>query len=133
MKVLKVMACNNNWLQKYYFTPINELDRLIIEFENRKYGTQVLHTQTAIIEKPVIIAPTPEFRSYPVSMTCPFCLNSITTRTESKLNFVACFCCLVFNVLYCCVQICSNKNVCCCDIIHKCPKCGRILGHYNSC
>ena len=133
VKVLKVMVCNNNWLQKHYFTPINEIDQLIIEIENRKYGTQALHTQTSIIEKPVIIAHTPEFRSYPVSMTCPFCLNSITTRTESKLNFVACFCCLLFTLFYCCVQICSNKNVCCCDIVHKCPNCGKILGHYNSC
>lgn len=132
VKVLKVMACNNNWLQRYYYNPINEIDRLALEIENRKYGRQVVNTETTIVEKPVIIT-TPNFGTDPVSMTCPFCLNAITTRTESKLNIVACVCCFLFTLFYCCAKICTNKNVCCCDITHICPRCGKILGHYNSC
>ena len=134
VKVLKLMACNNNWLQRNYFTPINEIDRIVIEIENRKYGRQVVNTETTIVEEPVIITTiTPNFGTDPVSMRCPFCLNAITTRTESKLNIVACICCFLFTLFYCCAKICTNKNVCCCDITHICPRCGKILGHYNSC
>jgi len=134
VKVLKLMACNDTWLSQYYYKPINEIDRLVLEIENRNrnYRNQIITTQTSIEEKPVIVAST-EFRDDPVSMKCPFCLNVITTQTESKFNFVACFCCLIFNLLYCCFQICLNKNPCCWDIKHKCPKCGRILGYFKSC
>jgi hypothetical protein len=133
VKVLKIMACNDKWLSANYFNPINEIDRLIIDLEKRRYYSQTITTETTIREKPVIIAPTPEFRSYPFSMTCPFCLNGITTKTESKLNCFACICFILFPFFYCCVKICSNRNVCCCDIIHICPRCGKILGYYNSC
>ena len=135
VKVLKLMACNDTWLSNNYYKPINEIDRLILEIEryrNRKYLNQILTTQSSFEEKPVIVAPK-EFKDDPISMTCPFCLKVITTRTESKFNFVACFCCLIFNLLYCCVQICLGKNACCCDIKHKCPNCGKILGYYKSC
>ena len=30
---------------------------------------------------------TAEFQSSPVTITCPFCKNTVTTETESKLNF----------------------------------------------
>lgn len=136
VKVLKLMACNDTWLSNNYYKPINEIDRLVLEIErNRNYIGQILTTQTSlssIEEKPIIIASI-EFKDDPVSMTCPFCLQAITTKTESKFNCVACFCCLIFTLLYCCIQICLGKNVCCCDIKHKCPKCGRILGYYKSC
>lgn len=131
VKVLKVMACNHIWLSNNYYMPIKEIDRLVIDIKN-SYQSQTINTDNSFGEKQVIITRT-EFRSYPITMTCPFCRSLITTKTESKLNFVACCCCLFFTLLYCCVQLCSNRNVCCCDIIHKCPKCGSILGHYNSC
>ena len=135
VKVWKLMACNDTWLSNNYYKPINEIDRLVLEIErnrNRKYLSQILTTQASLEEKPIIVASI-EFKDEPVSMTCPFCLKVITTKTESKFNFVACFCCLIFNLLYCCVQICLGKNACCCDIKHKCPECGRVLGYYKSC
>ena len=135
VKVLKLMACNDTWLSNNYYKPINEIDRLVLEIErnrNRNYLSQILTTQSSLEEKPIIVAPI-EFKDDPVSMTCPFCRKVITTKTELKFNFVACFCCLIFNLLYCCVQICLGKNACCCDIKHKCPECGRILGNYKSC
>ena len=162
VKVLKLMACNDTWLSNNYYKPINEvvnfneetghinfkiknqeeykkylnfneIDKLVLEIERyRKYLSQILTTQSSFKENPIIVAPK-EFKEDPVSMTCPFCLKAITTKTESKFNFVACFCCLIFNLLYCCVQICLGKNACCCDIKHKCPECGRVLGYYKSC
>jgi hypothetical protein len=129
VKVLKVMACNNRWLQSNYFSPISEIDRLVERIKNRSYGVPIVDTQTTFTE----INYVPNFKSQPVTMTCQFCHKLITTRTESSINFLACCCCLLFGVLYCCFQICANKNVCCCDIKHVCPKCGSILGYYNSC
>ena len=136
IKVLKCMACNDNWLSKYYFTPIQQIDSLVRRIENennsyRNYQTQIVTTQTRVIEKPIYVST--EFKSSPVTTTCQFCGNVITTETNSKLNFIACFCCLMFNLLYCCFQICAGKNPCCCDVVHKCPRCGSILGHYDAC
>ena len=131
-KVLKLMACNNIWLSKNYFMPIKELDDLVRRIENENnYRRQILTTQTSIVEKPVYV--TANFGSSPVSIICPFCRKTITTRTRSKFNFMACFCFLLFNILYCCVQICGDKNPLCCDITHICPNCGKIVGHYDSC
>lgn len=120
-KVLKLMACNDYWLSKYYFGPIKQIDDLVRRIENEK----------RVKEKPVHISE--DFKSSPITITCPFCKNTVTTETESKLNFVACICCLMFNILYCCVQMCGDRNPCCLDISHRCPKCGKIVGHYNSC
>ena len=131
-KVLKLMACNNAWLSKNYFMPIQEIDDIVRKIEDEENSRrQILTTQTSIIEKPVYI--TEDFKSSPVSITCPFCGKAITTRTKAKFNFVACCCFLFFGVLYCCVQIFGDKNPCCCDITHICPNCGKIVGHYDSC
>jgi hypothetical protein len=86
VKVSKIMACNDTWLSNYYFKPINEIDRLILEIERyRTYRSQIICTQTTLEEKPIIVAST-EFKDEPISMTCPFCLKVITTKTESKFN-----------------------------------------------
>ena len=132
-KVRKLMACNNKWLSENYFMPIQELDDIVrrVEEENNYRSQVVTTTTTAYIEKPVYV--NTNFKSSSVSMTCPFCRKTITTKTKAKINFLACFCCLMFNILYCCVQICGGKNPCCCDISHICPNCGKIVGHYDSC
>lgn len=133
VKVLKVMACNNNWLSAYYYRPIAEIDNLVREIENRNYRSQIVTTQTSIIEEKPVIIVQPNFGSNPVSMTCPHCKTLITTQTDPKLNFLACCCCLLFSIYYFCFQLCVGKNPCCCDVIHRCPKCGMILGEYDSC
>ena len=66
-------------------------------------------------------------------MTCPYCGSSITTKTEEKFQIIACICCLLNWLIYCCVQICRNKNLCCFNVTHRCPKCGRVVGKYNAC
>ena len=115
------MACNSRWLNNYYYRPIQEIDTFIRNYQRR---TTITHSTPTVI---------PDFGCAPVNMTCNYCGEAITTITESKFNIFACFCCMLFNLLYCCVQICSNKNPCCCNINHRCPKCGRVVGEYNSC
>ena len=110
VRVLKIMLCTKDWIQTYYYEPIVN------------------------IFKPKIIYPLPsEFGSSPVAVTCPYCLVPITTKTKSSFNFVACCCFLFFGFLFFICQAILRKNICCCDIIHICPRCGRTLGSYKSC
>lgn len=138
VKVLNVMACNENWLTKYYYTPINAVNRMISE---KKYNNSVVNTGTTFIQKPINNAPlTPKnpiiaqkFKEESVLTTCRFCGSIVKTKIEYKINCVACFCCLLFNIFFTCAQICLDKSICCCDVIHKCPNCWKILGEYSSC
>ena len=110
VRVLKIMLCTKDWIQTYYYEPVVN------------------------IFKPKIIYPLPsEFGSSPVAVTCPYCLVPITTKTKSSFNFVACCCFLFFGFLFFICQAILRKNICCCDIIHKCPRCGNTLGSYKSC
>ena len=142
VKVLKVMACNENWLVISYYRPMNQINTLIREKErerereSRNYGHQIINTQTSFQDNSTYIIPVIQsvtFEGEPVSCICQFCRKAIITITKSKFNFVACFCFLFSPLLYCCVQICGKKNILCCDITHICPNCGAVLGHYNSC
>ena len=110
VKLKKTMACNDRWLNCFYFKPMYEY-----------------------INPNRIITSSPEFGAEPVSMTCPYCGSSITTKTEEKFQIIACICCLLNWLIYCCVQICRNKNLCCFNVTHRCPKCGRVVGKYNAC
>jgi len=110
VRVLKIMLCTKDWIQTYYYEPIVN------------------------IFKPNIYFPAPsKFGSSPVAMFCPFCQKPITTVTKSSFNFVACCCFLFFGLLFFICQAILRKNICCCDIIHKCPRCGKTLGSYKSC
>ena len=138
VKVKKVMACNNSWLINNYYAPLNAINRMISEKKKMNYQGVVVNTKCSSIIKnapltnntPIIVQ---EFRTKPVSTTCSLCRRPIITNTELKFNCLACFCFLFTGVLYICVQACLDKNICCCDVIHRCPKCGRILGEYESC
>lgn len=114
-KVLKIMACNDIWLSTFYFNPLREIDN---------YGYRI---NTGITINSQV------YRNSPVYTYCIHCNRKITTVTEAKCNFLACCCCLIFGVFYICFQACVEKNICCCDVYHRCPECGRILGKYSSC
>ena len=140
VKVLKVMACNENWLVISYYRPMNQINTLIREKErereSRNYRNQIVNTHTSFQDNTTYIIPVIQsvtFKGEPVSCICQFCRKAIITKAKSKFNFVACCCFLFFPLLYCCVQICGKKNILCCDITHICPNCGAVLGHYNSC
>ena len=75
-----------------------------------------------------------QFRTVPVTMTCPYCSNTITTLTRSELNFCSCLCCFCTGLLpWICYNMCTGKDMTCNDVIHKCPKCGTRVGSYSAC
>ena len=135
VKVLKVMACNTSWLIRNYYAPLNAINRMISEKKKMNYQSTGINTQYSSIIKNAPLTPikAPKFKTQPVSTTCSSCRRRIITRTKLKFNCLACFCFLLTGVLYICVQACSDKNICCCDVIHRCPECGAFLGEYESC
>ena len=118
VKVLKLMACNSRWLSSYYYNPINQIDtlirRIIQENENHQPPKNI------------------DFRTKPICTTCPYCRKTITTKVEETFNSLGCICCLLFNLIYCCVQMCADRALCF-NFTHRYPICGRILGHYGTC
>ena len=119
IKVLKLMACNQGWLTRNYYGPIERIDTLVrkvIEERNNNISDE-----------------DSDFGGVPVKKFCHYCNKTITTKVEEKCSYLACICCLLFNVIFCCVQICAQRSLICCNFTHKCPRCGRVLGTYNAC
>ena len=144
VKVLNIMACDSNWLNRNYITP---LERINNELRNRRVQTQqnyINTTEGGIIPysslpivvnqySPTIIRPY-EFGTCPMSIVCMFCRHPITTNTDCECNCGSfCLCCLIGYLFFMWVQLCRGKSICCCDVIHKCPNCGAFLGKYTSC
>ena len=74
------------------------------------------------------------FGTKPVSITCQFCKNPVTTTVNKTCN--CCTCCLSFMacfIFWFCIQSCRNKEINCWDATHVCPSCGQQLGTYTSC
>ena len=131
------MVCNNNWLSVYYYSPIFVVDKIVDDIksrENRNYQSQIVNTESSFYttEKVHIMAPI-EFGSKPVAMICANCQAPITTKTESKFNFLSCVFCYFFGFFYFIFQAIRKQNILCFDIKHKCPRCGTTLGFYKSC
>ena len=125
------MVCNNNLLSVHYNTPISEIDKIITDIKNGNYRRPIMKTQTYLYEeKPPIFIRT-KFDSKPVVRTCPNCLVSITTKIQSKLNCIALCCCLF--LIYFIFHVIRKRNLCCYDIIYKCPGCETTLGICKFC
>jgi len=117
------MACNDRWLSENYYSPIQEIDTFIRELTR-------VDTETNINDEPIT---SPDYGSVSITMTCPFCKKLIKTTTEDRFQILACICCLIFSLFYCCFEIFRNKNLCCCNTSHRYPNCGRYLGSYDAC
>ena len=139
VKVLNIMACNDSWLNRFYYLPLQEIKMIFNVLSSRgtnctdgNYNNsfQRFNPQDFNDPKPVIIQ---EFKTQPIYVTCTNCNSIITTKTKPKLNCLACLCFLLFCPLYCCIKLCAGKDVCCLDYTHLCPNCGRVLGVYETC
>ena len=133
VRVLNVMACDSSWVYRNYINPLKAITREMAP--GQSYSPAVTETSTISGKEPIaIIVNQPiKFREKPVDVICKFCSCPVRTVVKDEFNFLACCCCLIFSILYICIQACNDNNICCCDVIHKCPKCGRILGEYKSC
>ena len=96
-------------------------------------------TQVVIVNQtePVIVAhpilPT-KLGTFPVYMNCPNCKTSVMTNVEKKWSWASCcLCCWTGLLILFLIQLCRDKQITCYDAKHTCPKCGRILGEFESC
>ena len=70
----------------------------------------------------------------PFETECPFCKKEITTDAIQTFNCGTCFLCYSTGFcLFCCIQICREKDICCYDAVHRCPYCRKTIAVYNSC
>ena len=88
--------------------------------------------QPIIVNQAIPVAPI-KFKSEPMAIVCPICKNNITTVTQTQFNCANCCFCWFFCPLWCCVQLCSDKDLNCTDATHRCPQCGNVLGQYSAC
>ena len=73
-----------------------------------------------------------QFGSVPITTYCPFCRIPITTVVKKKCNCVSCLCLYCECCCWVMVQTLRNKDMSCYDATHTCPRCGNIIGNYNS-
>ena len=137
VKVNRIMICNNNWLSIYYYHPMSEIDKIVNDIKSREYRnyqSQIVNTENSFYPsgKSTTIVPV-ELESKPIAMTCPNCQVPITTKTESKLNYLSFVFCYFCGFFYCIFQAIRKRNILCFNVIHRCPKCGTTLGVYKSC
>ena len=151
IKVLHIMVCKNEWLNRYYNVPMAEItnfyrnrNRRILEI---RQSEPILRTEEQMIRtipytnNPIIInqvaprfMPSPKLGPSSVTMACPYCKNYIYTITNSEFNFVSCcLCCLLGFIFYACFQLCQGKSILCENVEHTCPACGAFIGKYESC
>ena len=67
------------------------------------------------------------------STMCLFCRKHIKTDVALTCNYEAFFLCLITGFFcYFFIKWCLKKDLFCCDVIHKCPECGNIIGVYHA-
>ena len=140
VKVLNVMACNDSWLTRFYYLPLQEIKIIILGLisciqDNIRANTEasMYSNSQTIVNAPIVPIIVKDFKTEPICITCQYCRQIITTKTEPKLNCFACCCFFFFCPLYVCFKLCTDKNICCLDYSHSCPNCGRFLGKYEAC
>ena len=82
----------------------------------------------------VNVVSAPKFGTQPLSITCQFCKNPVTTTVNKTCS--CCACCLCWStglLIWICIQSCREKEINCWDAVHICPSCGQQLGTYTSC
>ena len=151
VKVLHIMVCKNEWLNKYYNIPISEItnqrnrriqniliNRMdpVLRTEDRMIRT-IPNSNNFIIVNQVapryVVAPQ-AFGTDSVTCVCPFCKNLINTIITSEFNWASCcLCCFAGCLFYLCFQLCRGKGLACENVIHNCPACGSFIGKYESC
>ena len=73
------------------------------------------------------------FRLEPVLINCPFCHKNVTTTVEPTFSCCACLLCMCTGLLiFICIQLCRNKQICCQDADHFCPNCNNKIASYRA-
>ena len=97
---------------------------------NEPYGP----TSQVVVNQVVPVMPVIAHTSQPFTAICPNCKVSILTNSDRKFNCcTCCLCCWTGLLIYLCIQCCREKDFCCYDAVHTCPRCGGVIANYQSC
>ena len=126
----------NQSYQNYAINQPNQVYGYPQQIAQSQYG-QGMQPNILVINQPIpnriVVANMAKIGTSPFSCTCIFCGVPITTSVETSCNCCACLlCCWTGFLLYACIQICSGRDICCCDAIHRCPNCKRVVGTYSA-
>ena len=72
-----------------------------------------------------------QFSDFPVSMVCPHCRNQVVTVVSyepGNLTWLACFGLFFFTLCCFWIPFCIKSMK---DVVHRCPRCGFVLGKYQ--
>ncbi len=144
----------NPQIQGYQFQPI-------IYPQQQIYAQPIVYTPVQpnllVVNQPLPTLTPPRFYSLsPTSTVCCYCMQKVTTDVKEEFNFLTCcLCCLFFMLIpfailqgncsggcggcNCCCSCrsdecnCRCNCKCCYDGNHLCPKCGRVIGRFDSC
>jgi hypothetical protein len=73
------------------------------------------------------------FKLEPVLINCPFCRQTVTTTVEPTFSCCACCICMFTGLLiFLCIQLIRDKEICCQDATHYCPNCNNKVGIYKA-
>ena len=149
VKVLHIMVCKNDWLNKYYNIPISNITNRrnrrnqnmismrtnqVLRTEDRMIRTVPYSNNAIIINQvaPRYVSPQ-AFGTNPVTLVCPVCKNLIATRITSEFNCASCCLCCWNWIIWLIVQLARDKELNCTDATHRCPNCKNIIGKYDAC
>ena len=106
------------------------------QFNEQQMMPQPIQANTIVINQQVpniVFTNISKIGTSPFSTTCQYCRTLIKTNVEKTCNCCVCLmCCYTGFIIFAIIQLCSGKEVCCCDAVHKCPNCGRILATYSA-
>ena len=101
-------------------------------FINDENVNNNLNNQNSLTSRVVVTQP-PQDPSISFKTKCYNCNRDVQTRIEKVFNCADCCFCLCFSLFWCCYKICSNKQIDCNDVEHKCPECKVLIYRYSSC
>ena len=136
VKVLKIMACKESWINSNYINPLKNIENekkrissgtVTVYYYTDDYTNRVTNNQTySIVET--------NFGNCSKNTYCYSCKKNVETETDCCCSCGGCcLCCICCCIFYICLQIGRGKNICPCNVTHKCPNCGTVLGTYDAC
>ena len=110
-------------------------------------GEEVVHNQTeeisndsitsdhsAAIQNKRIENLRKALRTRPQTIRCPFCEKNGETEVERSCNTKNTLCSIfTLSIGWLIYMLCKGKDLNCCNAIHTCKHCHRMLGDYSAC
>ena len=115
VKVLKIMVCNESWLNRNYYNPLKNIENekkyrgSSGQIKIYRYSEEYTRNTTVNQTYPTNNS---EFGNFSVNTYCYSCNKYVETETVSNCSCCACCCCFCCLICYICIQCMRGKNIC---------------------